>query len=291
MGKSMPVVRRNTLQKNAGSVIHNRTDLHEDVRDRLNLRVHHTKLECVAIEDLKPNRRNAKKHPERQIALLVENYKLFGVTQPIVIDEDGMILCGHARHLAAMQLGLTHLPAIRLSHLTPVEKRALAIADNKLAALGEWDLDQLQEELEFLFDSETELSFDPYIIGFETPELDQILLDSPDVKRADPDDRLEPPDPEAVATTVKGDVWICAEHQLLCGDALKNDDYQALMGDEKAQTVFATVHTMFLMKAMSPAARASGSSRWRPARCHLRLLRHSIARSVKTSCVISPREP
>lgn len=108
----------------------------KDVRNQLNLRIQHTKLECVPIGELKPNRRNSKRHPDRQINLLVENYKNFGFTQPIIIDEDCMILCGHARYLAALKHGITHLPAIRLSHLSAAEKRALAVADNKLAELG-----------------------------------------------------------------------------------------------------------------------------------------------------------
>ena len=74
--------------------------------DQLNLRIQQTKLECVPIGEIKPNRRNAKKHPARQILLLVENYKIFGFTQPIIIDENGMILCGHARYFAASRVFL-----------------------------------------------------------------------------------------------------------------------------------------------------------------------------------------
>ena len=78
----------------------------KDVRHQLNLRIQHTKLECVPIGEIQPNRRNAKKHPARQILLLVENYKIFGFTQPIIIDENGMILCGHARYFAASRVFL-----------------------------------------------------------------------------------------------------------------------------------------------------------------------------------------
>jgi ParB-like chromosome segregation protein Spo0J len=138
-----------------------------------------TKIECVPRGRLKPNRRNAKKHPSRQIALLVENYEQFGVTQPIVVDEDDTIICGHACFEAAQKAKLNHLPVVRLSDLSSAQKRALAIADNKLAELGEWDLEILSEELSFLFDPETELSFDPRVIGFETVEIDQILVDEP----------------------------------------------------------------------------------------------------------------
>jgi hypothetical protein len=193
----------------------------------------------VPIGDLKPNRRNAKKHPDRQIALLAENFEQFGFTQPILIDEEGVILCGHGRYYAARKLELAHLQAIRLSNLSSAEKRALAIADNKLGELGEWDLDLLKGELEILFDTETELSFDPAIIGFETPELDQLLQDDPDTGRADPADQTEPPDPAALPVRANGDVWECGSHKVLCGSSLESADVKKLMGEERAGIAFA----------------------------------------------------
>ena len=145
-----------------------------EARDRLNQRIKATEIEFVSVASLKPNPRNAKKHSDRQISLLAENFQQFGFTQPIIIDETDKILAGHARHRAAIEVGLTDLPTIRMMDLTDLEKRALALADNKLAELGEWDLEILSEELEIVFDAETELSFDPRIIGFETVEVDQL---------------------------------------------------------------------------------------------------------------------
>jgi DNA modification methylase len=211
----------------------------KEVPHQLNIRIQHTKLECVPIGEIKPNRRNAKKHPARQILLLVENYKIFGFTQPIIIDEAGMILCGHARYFAASKLGLIHLTAIRLSHLSPAEKRALSIADNKLAELGEWDPDILPEELGFLFDSKTELSFDPRLVGYETVEVDQILTDEPNPAKADPADQFEPLDPAAVAFTTTDDLWVCDSHKVLCASALESADYRRLLGEERADLGFA----------------------------------------------------
>jgi len=95
----------------------------------------------------------------------------------------------------------------------------LAIADNKLAELGDWDMDMLSQELSFLFDPVTELDFDPRLIGFETVELDQILGDEHDDDRADPDDEFLPLNSQEPAVTKPGDVWICDQHRLLCGDA------------------------------------------------------------------------
>jgi hypothetical protein len=234
----MPVVRQIVLPKKIHAEV---SDPPGPItaRDRLNHQIQHTKIECVPIGDLKPNRRNAKKHPDRQIALLVENYKQFGFTQPILIDEDGVILCGHGRYFAANRLELAHLPAIRLSGLSPAEKQALAIADNKLPELGEWDLDLLQGELAALFDIETELSFDPFITGYETAELDQILQNDPDTGRADPADQTQPLDPAALPITANGDVWECGAHKVLCGSSLEPSDVRKLMGDERAGIAFA----------------------------------------------------
>ena len=209
----------------------------EDARDRLNQTIQATKIEISPITSLKPNPRNAKKHSDRQISLLAENYDTFGFTQPILIDEDSMIICGHARYYAALRRSLSHLPALRLSHLSSAEKRALALADNKLAELGEWDINILSEELEFIFNSETDLSFDPRLIGFETVEVDELLQDDSDAGRADPADQVDPPD-VLFATTTGGDLWTCDEHRLVCGSALLEDDYRLLMRGESADTVF-----------------------------------------------------
>src|SRR4051812_23810534 len=143
-------------------IIHANLDDAEDVsaNETLNLdaRIKATAIEIVTIDQLKPNPRNVKKHPERQVALLQDNYEQFGVTQPILVDEDGTIICGHARFEAARRANLPHLPVVRLVGLSAAQKRALAIADNKLAELGEWDLEVLSEELRFMFDPDTELS-------------------------------------------------------------------------------------------------------------------------------------
>src|ERR1700733_2823319 len=170
----MPVTFGNAIKKIIHAHVVDEVDeVPANERRQLDVRIKATEIECVPIGQLKPNPRNAKKHPSRQIALLVENYEQFGVTQPIVVDEVSTIICGHARFEAAQKAQLTHLPVVRLSGLTTAQKRALAIADNKLAELGEWDMEILPQELSFFFDPETDLTFDPRVIGFETVELDQ----------------------------------------------------------------------------------------------------------------------
>src|SRR3954452_13159113 len=149
------------IKFNLKNIIHAHVDDIEDtsVNEALNLdaRIKATTIEIVPLERLKPNQRNAKKHPDRQIVLLQDNYEQFGVTQPIVVDENGTIICGPARFDAARRANFPHLPVVRLTGLSWAHKRALAIADNKLAELGEWDLEILSQELSFLFDPDTEL--------------------------------------------------------------------------------------------------------------------------------------
>jgi DNA modification methylase len=210
-----------------------------DPRIKLDARIKAERIEIVPIDELKPNPKNAKKHPEAQIALLEENIEEFGFTNPILIDENNQILAGHARYTAAKRLGLSHLPVIRLSHLTRAQKRAVAIADNKLAELGQWDLDILSEEFKFLTDPEMDLGFDPRITGFETVELDQILAGEADDNRAsDPADEIMSVDPDTPPVTCPGEVWDCEPHKLLCGDATNQEDCAKLMGDERAQIAF-----------------------------------------------------
>lgn len=209
-----------------------------DKRIKLDARIRVERVEIIAIDDLRPNSRNAKKHPDRQIALLRENFEKFGFTNPILVDEKNKILAGHARYIAAKQASFAHLPVIRHSHLSPAKKRAFAIADNKLAELGEWDLEILSEELSFLFNPETELDFDPRVIGFPTVELDQILVDDEDDNPADPDDEMVPLNPYEPAVTNTADVWTCDRHRLVCGDATNKEAYSAMMETDLAEIVF-----------------------------------------------------
>jgi hypothetical protein len=235
----MPITFKNAMKKIIHAhVVDEVEEVPANERQEVDVRIKAIKIESVPIGQLRPNPRNAKKHPPRQIALLVENFEQFGVTQPIVVDEDCTIICGHARFEAAQKAKLTHLPVVRQSGLTTTQKRALAIADNKLAELGEWDMEILSQELSFLFDPDTELTFDPRVIGFETVELDQILGDEPDDDRADAADEIVPLDSQEPAVTKAGDLWNCDQHRLVCGDATNKDPYSAVMEADLAEIVF-----------------------------------------------------
>ena len=99
------------------------------------------RFEAVTLTDLKPNPRNARTHSKRQIKLIADSLKAFGFVNPILIDEDGMIVAGHGRVAAARRIGMTEVPAVRIEHLSDDEKRAYVLADNQLAARAGWDPD------------------------------------------------------------------------------------------------------------------------------------------------------
>lgn len=190
-------------------------------------------VELALVEGLEPHARNARTHDKKQIAQIVSSYRQFGVVSPILVAEDGTIIAGHGRVLAAKELGLQEIPAIRLSHLTDDERRAFVIADNRLAEMAGWDKDLLALELQSL--SDLDLDFDLEITGFDGAELDRLLsLDA----SAKTDVADETPPIEDVAVTRLGDVWIMGDHRLICGSALSASDYDTLMAGEKARMVF-----------------------------------------------------
>jgi hypothetical protein len=117
-------------RKNAG--------LTPDEAARLSALMKAAKTERVAVDAIRPNPRNARRHPPKQVAVLAESMRKFGFTSPVLVDEDGEILAGHGRYAAARSLGLAEILIIRLAHLSSAEKRALALADNKIAELGRW---------------------------------------------------------------------------------------------------------------------------------------------------------
>ena len=138
--------------------------LHEQISDMT--------IEVVPADSIKTNPRNAKRHPEQQILLIAENMRKLGVYDPILIDENNMIIGGHARMAAAKLLKLATVPSIRLPNLSAQEKRAVALADNKLAELGTWNPGMLSLELKELTADTAELAFDYSITGFDTVEIE-----------------------------------------------------------------------------------------------------------------------
>ena len=130
-------------------------------------------LETISVDALIPYARNSRTHGESQVAQIAASIKEFGFTNPILIDKDGGIIAGHGRLLAARKLGLKQVPCIRMEHLTPIQARALVIADNKLALNAGWDDEMLRVEF-----AELELEgFDLSITGFAPEEIEALKFD------------------------------------------------------------------------------------------------------------------
>ncbi len=124
-------------------------------------------IDQVLVAMLKADPRNARTHTKQQVRQIAASIREFGFVNPILIDEANRIIAGHARRDAAAQLGLETVPVIRLSHLTEHQKRALAIADNKLPENAGWNEEVLAQELTIL--SEVEVDFDVTITGLPRP--------------------------------------------------------------------------------------------------------------------------
>ena len=188
------------------------------------------KIEYRKVSDLLPYARNARTHSDEQVSQLAASIKEFGFNNPVAVDGDCMILCGHGRVMAAKKLGLTEVPTVCLSHLSDTQVKAYILADNKLALNAGWDNDMLKVELEDLKD----LDFDLNLTGFSDEELKAILVEDPTEAHEDNFDG-EPPE---VAKSQLGDIWTLGEHRLMCGDSTSENDVKCLMQGDIADLVF-----------------------------------------------------
>ncbi|HEY0919669.1 MAG TPA: ParB N-terminal domain-containing protein, partial [Devosia sp.] len=192
-------------------------------------------IEMLPIGTLKPYAGNARTHSKKQLRQIADSIKRFGFTNPVLISDEGEIVAGHGRVLAAQDLGLQTVPTLRLSHLSAEERRAYVLADNKLALNAGWDLEILSIELQTLID----LDFDVTLTGFSLAEID-LTLDQARAQAVTGSDAPEDAIPELAdqAVSAAGDVWLLGEHRLLCGDSRLPDDLGKLMGEERADLIF-----------------------------------------------------
>src|SRR6266403_587164 len=144
-------------------------------------------------------------------------------TNPILADPEGNVIAGHGRLQAARGMGLAEVPVITLPGLSEAQKRALRIADNKIALNAGWDLEILQLELGEL--ASLDIDIDPTLTGFSTGEIDVILTSA-----TDPDDEVIPPVP-ATPRTKRGEVWILGDHRVGCGDSRDAGFLQRVIGE------------------------------------------------------------
>lgn len=175
------------------------------------------------IADLKPDLRNARTHPKRQVEQLCASIRSFGFTNPVLVDEIGVLIAGHGRLRAAKELGLVSVPVIELLDLTEAQKKALRLADNKIALNAGWDLEILKLELAEI--ATLDVDFDLALTGFASGEIDVVL------KAAnDPDDEIIPVVPVEPRTKF-GDIWILGDHRIGCGDGREVEFLKRIIGE------------------------------------------------------------
>jgi len=185
------------------------------------------------VERLIPYARNARTHTDEQVAQVAASILEFGWTNPIVASADGIVIAGHARLAAARKLKMDEVPVIVLDHLTETQRRALVLADNRLAMSAGWDEEMLRVELESL----KEDAFDLDLVGFSNEELEELLAD-PEQTRSGLTDEDAIPDEQEEVVSVPGDVWLLGAHRLLCGDATSTDAIQKVLAGGLADMVF-----------------------------------------------------
>ncbi len=197
-------------------------------------------IAALPLDQLKPYARNARRHSDKQIDLIVRSIREFGFNNPVLIDRDHAIVAGHGRYEAAKRLDLETVPTVLLEHLSEAQIRAYRIADNRIAELSDWDDEVLRLEILELSDLEIagDLDFEVSLTGFDTPQLDLIIGGQCDDPVAATNETVEVPDDQAIAVTRPGEVWELGHHRLMCGNALDATAYRTLMGDARARMIF-----------------------------------------------------
>jgi site-specific DNA-methyltransferase (adenine-specific) len=181
------------------------------------------KIEQRPVAGLIPYVNNSRKHSDEQVAQIAASIKEFGWTNPILVDGANGIIAGHGRLMAARKLGMEAVPVIELAHLSEPQRKALIIADNKLAMNAEWDNDLLMLELGELLEG----GFDLDLLGFGKDELDALLSPTEATEGLTDEDAV--PEPPAAPVTVLGDVWLLGRHRVMCGDSCSITDMDKLV--------------------------------------------------------------
>ena len=190
-------------------------------------------IEHWPIERLVHYAANARTHSDEQIAQIAASIVEFGFTNPILAGSDGIIVAGHGRLAAARKLGLATVPVVVLDHLSPTQRRALVIADNRIAENAGWDEAVLRAELAALDAAD----FDLALTGFDADALADLMASDETDGDGQAEEATVPEAPE-VPVSRPGDVWVLGEHRLLCGDATVAGSYDLLLQGESADMIF-----------------------------------------------------
>ena len=188
------------------------------------------KVEKWAIDKLIPYARNARTHSDEQVSQLAASIKEWGWTTPVLVDEQGGIIAGHGRTLAAQKLKMAEVPVMVAKGWSDAKKRAYVLADNKLAMNAGWDNEMLALELGEI----GELGFDLDMTGFTAEEIEALTPEQIEPGLTDEDAVPEVP---VQPVTVLGDVWVLGKHRLMCGDSTSIDAVDKLMDGQKADLV------------------------------------------------------
>lgn len=202
-------------------------------------------VEYRQVEALIPYARNPRTHSDEQVAKIAASIVEYGWTNPVLVDGDNGIIAGHGRLAAARKLGLAEVPVIELAHLSPAQKRAYVITDNRLALDAGWNEELLALELAEL----SEAGYDLALTGFDDTEIEaflsnEVVSDDADPNQQDaseddaPDAADEVPNAPVVPVSRPGDVWAIGPHRLICGDAADRDVVSTLMQGDQARLCF-----------------------------------------------------
>jgi DNA modification methylase len=195
-------------------------------------------VEQWPIDRLVPSEANPRTHSPEQVAQIAASIREFGFVNPILVGADDKIIAGEGRYRAALTLGMRKVPVIRLEHLSEVQRRALAIADNQLALNAGWDEQMLRQQLAALKDE----NFDLDLLGFDDFELARQLAEEQAAGLTDED---EVPAIPTARVTRPGDLWLLRpnkerQHRLLCGDATAGQDATRLLAKQQPPILMVT---------------------------------------------------
>jgi DNA modification methylase len=196
-----------------------------------NFLTQHLCIENWPIERLIANARNARVHSRAQVSQIAASITEFGFNNPVLVGQEGDIIAGHGRVLAARKLGLTHVPVIILRHLTENQKRAFRLADNQLALNAGWDFELLRIELEEL----AKLNVDLDLLGFDDQQLQEVLSREIPLRGLDPD---SVPEQQVEVVSCPGDLWELGKHRLLCGDGKQRENLAKVLAGRPCNMAF-----------------------------------------------------